>query len=104
MGHRVGVHHGMVHRLHGIGWNQAFLIGRQLFSFPRAAMLPQEQRWKETQALDCWSTHCILHLVLPLPTGMNSQGWCQGVNASEAWVKQDSCLCLNNHLPARSEL
>lgn len=66
-------------------------------------MLPQEKHLKEAQALDCWSTHHILHLILSLPAGINSQAWCRGVNASEAWVKQDSCLCLSNHLPAKSE-
>lgn len=66
-------------------------------------MLSQEKHLKETQALCCWSTHRILHLVLSLQTRMNSQIWCQWVNASEAWVKQDLCLCLSNHLPAKSE-
>lgn len=50
-----------------------------------------------------WSTHHILHLVLSLPKGMNSQAWCPRINASEAWVKQDSCLRWVNHLSAKSE-
>lgn len=53
------------------------LVGSQLLPFQRAATLPEEKLLKETQALDRWSTHHILCLVLSLPVGMNSLAWCQ---------------------------
>lgn len=56
----------VAHRSVGLDF---FLVGSQLLSFQRAAILPQEKLLKETQALDCCNTHCILCLVLSWPRG-----------------------------------